>query len=132
MLAFSESLKRFRKEHHLTQKEIADAIGIQKNAYQAYEYGKSLPSIGIVAKLADAYDVSIDYLTGRTDNPNLHVLGTKPETQEDLMDKVILMSHTDHNAKLATAKGKVNAEMEYADTLLRNYHKMIHEKDISA
>ena len=132
MLAFSESLKRFRKDHHLTQKEIADAIGIQKNAYQAYEYGKSLPSIAVVAKIADAYDVSIDYLTGRTDNPDLHVFGTKPETQEDLIDKVILMSRTDHNAKLATANGKVNGEMEYADTLLRNYHKMIHSNNIDA
>lgn len=129
MIAFSESLKRFRKEHNLTQKQIADAIGIQKNAYQSYEYGKSLPSINVVARIADAYDVSVDYLLGRTDNPNLHVFGTEPEKSDDLIDKVILMSRTDHNAKLDTVKGNVNAEMEYADTLLRNYHKMIHDTD---
>ena len=43
-------------------------------------------------------------------------------------EKVIFLSHADHNAKLATAEGKVNAEIEYADTLLRNYHKMIGSK----
>lgn len=124
MFAFSESLKRFCREHHLTQKEIDDAIGIKKNVYQAYEYGKSLPSISVVAKLADAYNVSIDYLTGRTDNPNVHGLETNTETQEDLIDKVFLMSRNDRNAK-----GLTNAEMDYANTMLRNYHKLVNRSD---
>ena len=127
-MTFPDALKRFRNEYGLTQKDVASALGIQESAYRRYELGRTAPSVCVLAKIADAYDVSADYLLGRTDNPNLHVFETEPETTEDFLDKVILQSRVEHNAKLANAKGKVNAEMEYADTLLRNYHKLMHEK----
>lgn len=128
-MSLSEALRRFRNEYGLTQKQVAESIGTPISVYQRYERGTSLPIVSVIMKIADAYDVSVDYLLGRTDNPNLHVFGTEPEKSDDLIDKVILMSRTDHNAKLDTVKGNVNAEMEYADTLLRNYHKMIHDTD---
>ena len=70
-MTISESLKRFRKEFSLTQREVATAIGIVPEAYQKYEYGKNIPIVSVLSKLADAYDVSIDYLVGRTDNPHI-------------------------------------------------------------
>lgn len=69
-MAFSDSLKRFRKELNLTQKQVADAIGIQKNAYQAYEYGKVKPSVEVLAKIAESFNVSADYLLGRDEVQN--------------------------------------------------------------
>lgn len=63
-MAFSDSLKKFRKDLKLTQKQVAEAIGIQTNAYQAYEYGKVKPSVDVVEKLAVAFKVSADYLLG--------------------------------------------------------------------
>ena len=65
-------LRRFRKEYNLTQKQVAEAIRVAENAYQRYEYGKVTPSIDIIYKTADYFDVSLDYLVGRTDNPNSH------------------------------------------------------------
>lgn len=69
-MTFSDALKRFRKEHRLTQKDVALKLGVQESAYQRYEQGRSLPSIAVVTKIADAYGVSIDYLVGRSDDPN--------------------------------------------------------------
>ena len=56
-MTFSESLRRFRKEHDLTQKEVANAIGTKVSVYQRYERGTATPSISIVAKIADAFNV---------------------------------------------------------------------------
>lgn len=64
-MTVAEGLKRFRRERQLTQEEVADAIGIHRQAYQRYEAGRVLPIITFLIKLADAYDVSIDYLIGR-------------------------------------------------------------------
>ena len=69
-MTLPESLKRFRKEFKITQKQVADAIGIQKNAYQAYEYGKVKPSVEILARIAEAFNVSADYLLGLNDTRN--------------------------------------------------------------
>ena len=62
-------LKRFRKDFKLSQKEVAGLLGITSQAYQNYEYGKGAPTAVSVLKLADAYNVSTDYLLGRIDDP---------------------------------------------------------------
>lgn len=60
-----ESLKRFRKNYKLSQEEMAKDMGVSRTMYQAYEGGKSAPSIIFLTNLADAHNVSLDYLTGR-------------------------------------------------------------------
>lgn len=69
---FAEALKRFRKKYKLTQKQAALYAGVTERVYQQYEYGKSLPSIEIVYNLANNANVSLDYLVGRTDNPEIN------------------------------------------------------------
>lgn len=64
-----EGLKRFRKTNHVTQKQAAQAAGVSERNYQQYEYGKVIPTANVLIALADFFDVSIDYLVGRTDNP---------------------------------------------------------------
>ena len=67
-MTISESLKRFSKEFRLSQKDVAGAIGMSQQSYQAYET-RSNPSVAVITKLADAYDVSTDYLLGRSETP---------------------------------------------------------------
>lgn len=67
-MTYSEGLRRFRKDFKVTQKQAAKAAGILEQAYQVYEYGRD-PAIAVLCKLADAYNVSIDYLVGRSNNP---------------------------------------------------------------
>ena len=68
MPTFGERLKQLRIEKNITQREIADYLGIATNAYQNYEYDKRDMNIKSLTALADYFDVSIDYLTGRSDN----------------------------------------------------------------
>lgn len=71
---FSLRLKEIRKSNNVTQKQLAMEINIAERSYQQLEYGKVKPSYDTIIALADYFDVSIDYLVGRTDNPNSHKL----------------------------------------------------------
>lgn len=68
-MTIAESLKRFRKDFRLSQKDVANAIGMSQQSYQAYET-RSNPSVTVITKLADAYGVSTDYLLGLSDTPH--------------------------------------------------------------
>ncbi len=61
--------KKIRCERNLTQRQIADGIGITEQSYQRYEYGKVIPSATVLLALADYFNVSLDYLCGRSDIP---------------------------------------------------------------
>ena len=66
----SVRIKALRKSRNKTQQDIATILGVSRPAYTAYEQGNRTPDNEAVEKLADYYDVTIDYLYGRTDNPN--------------------------------------------------------------
>lgn len=70
-MTYAEALKRFRREFNLTQKQVADTAKLFPQGYQVYEYGRE-PALSMLCKLADAYNVSIDYLVGRSDNPKMN------------------------------------------------------------
>jgi len=59
--------KKIRQENNFTQRQVADGIGIAEQAYQRYEYGRTVPSALILIALADFFDVSLNYLVGRSD-----------------------------------------------------------------
>ena len=69
MPTLSDRLLQLKKENGLLQKEIAASIGISLRSYQRYESGERKPDSDILEKLADYFNVSLDYLTGRSDNP---------------------------------------------------------------
>lgn len=58
-------LKELRKEKNLTQSEIANKLFITQNGYSSYENERTEPSVETLCKLADFYNVSLDYLVGR-------------------------------------------------------------------
>lgn len=72
MTNFSNRLKSLRLSRDIKQKDISDAVGITLRAYQYYETATKEPTMSKLAALADYFDVSIDYLVGRTDNPKIN------------------------------------------------------------
>ena len=65
-------LKELRENAGIMAKDIASALGISYRNYQRYEKGEIDPPTSKTVFLADYFDVSTDYLLGRTDNPNSH------------------------------------------------------------
>jgi len=67
-----ESLKHVRLEHNLKQKDIAEAIGIDRSTYSYYETGKTNIPIETMCALSKIYNVTIGYLIGKeANNPEL-------------------------------------------------------------
>lgn len=64
-----EHLRELREDRKETQAEIAHQLCLSRQAYQRYESGNRSIPLDCLIKLADYYDVSLDYLLGRTRNP---------------------------------------------------------------
>lgn len=61
-----ENIRNLRIDNGYTQKKLAEYLGISQNTYSQYEIGVLNYPVEVLIKLADFYNVSIDYLLGRT------------------------------------------------------------------
>lgn len=64
----SDKLRAIRKEHKLTQQNIADVLGIDRTTYTVYELGTTTPSPSTLVKLSQIYNVTVGYLLDVEDN----------------------------------------------------------------
>lgn len=66
---FNENLKIARERKGLSQKDIAEGIGVAKSTYSLYESGNREPNVQTIKKIADILNVSADELLGIDDEP---------------------------------------------------------------
>ena len=64
-----ERLTKLRQEKHLSQRELGEIILVSGYTISAYELGRSDPNDEIKRRLAEFFDVSLDYLIGLIDEP---------------------------------------------------------------
>ncbi|KIV53199.1 hypothetical protein AM501_08375 [Aneurinibacillus migulanus] len=67
---FGSRLKELRQRKRLTQEETAKRLNISRGTYAHYEIDKRQPDFATLQKLADFFDVSVDYLLGRVNEPD--------------------------------------------------------------
>ncbi len=65
-------LKELRKMRHLSQIKVAMDLNLSQNSISRYETGEREAGYGTLIAIADYFDVSIDYLLERTDNPKMN------------------------------------------------------------
>ena len=63
-MIFAERLKEKRKNKKLTQKELAEQLGIKQNTYSDWERGKTQPNLDYLTKLANILETTTDDLLG--------------------------------------------------------------------
>ena len=63
------NLRNIREDRDIRQKEIAQYLNVSQNTYSQYETGVISLTAEVLIKLANYYDVSIDYLLDQTENP---------------------------------------------------------------
>ena len=84
MKSFGERLRKIRKLRNITQLELTRLSGVAQSSISQYESSKTrTPTIDIARKLAEALDVSVDYLLGNTDDPT-------PPKKIEIKDKINL------------------------------------------
>lgn len=92
-MAFAERLKELRKQAHLTQVELAKRLGIGQSSYADWERGKKNPTQENLIKIANLFDVPVDYLVGNS------------EEKSDELDNIELLFRM--NSKGLTEEEKV-------------------------
>ena len=90
MVNIGEKLKSLRLEKNLTQKQIADRIGLAVSAVSSYESGSRYPSYDVLVKLSRIFHVSTDYLLGITDKRNVDVTGLN-DNEIELVSQLVDM-----------------------------------------
>ena len=80
---FRIRLKALRKEHLKTQEDMAKVLGISRSTYAEYERGKIIPSVGILEAISKYFNISVDYLMGKT---NFTTHEERKEAPNDIMD----------------------------------------------
>ena len=81
------NLKELRKQNGSTQISLAKFLGIDQTTYSGYETGKSNPDINTLIKIADYFDVSLDYLCGRQ-NKNLIFAYSLSDKKKELINMI--------------------------------------------
>lgn len=93
MSCFAERFRQLRKVRHMTQAECGSLFGVGQQAVGKWEQGTGSPDYDALITIADHFNVTTDYLLGRTDIPNIYAHqvetadGKKSEfwdTQKDL------------------------------------------------
>lgn len=77
-----KNLVELRNSKDLSQRQIAKDLGITDKAYWSYENGRTEPNIETLIKLADYFDVSLDYLCGRPNKNLVFVDGLSQEKRQ--------------------------------------------------
>lgn len=88
-------LKSLRIEKRLTQKQVADRIGLAISAVSSYESGSRYPSYDVLVRLAHIFHVSTDYLLGMTDKRNVDITGLEDDEIE-VVSQLVEMLRSKH------------------------------------
>jgi len=94
---FGDRLKELREDTNLNQDELADMVSLTRSAISSYETNTNVPSLEIAIKLADVFEVSLDYLTCRTDE--LYNLNTFDKEQKSIILDIIGVIRKHSNTK---------------------------------
>jgi len=86
---FGTRLKALRISKRLTQENFANLFFLNKSSISKYEKDKNLPENQLLIKIADYFEVSVDYLLCRTDQPKLLPSNPKPTTCGDFLESYV-------------------------------------------
>jgi len=64
-MQLNRRLREVRMDKNFTQEALSERVDIALRTYQCYEQGRTIPSLQVLIRLADALGISIDYLVGR-------------------------------------------------------------------
>ena len=115
----SEVLKRLRFESDCSQQDLADVLGVKRQTYSAYERDLSVPDANTLLKIAEYFDVSLDYLLERTEIREIATESEKPDTSNSSLQPPIIITQINdmfRNFSMLSDENKAKA-IEYIGML---------------
>lgn len=102
-----KKIKELRNEHNITMKKLGEIVGVSESAISQYENGKRQPDIETLKVFADFFNVSIDYLLGKTELRNPLDI---PEHIEGIADLVLRMRSDDEFSDIINKINELSPE----------------------
>ena len=136
-IRFADNLKRMRKERSLTQEALADALGVTSGAVYKWEAGLSSPEIGMLVRIADLFDTSVDTLLGyemadkRKGDITKYIyslLGKKDRTALDEAERALIRYPNDYSVLTAAGHAFSSFGVEDKDTFMMRRAISLFEK----
>ena len=111
MSHFSETLKQLRHKKGMGQKQLSSYLHCSVGTISNYESGTHCPDLDTLVKLADFYEVSVDYLLGRTSYPYLSDIASQTISGRYTIDRLLhLLEHLSEKDKAFFAYGLILRE----------------------
>ncbi|MDS0525013.1 helix-turn-helix domain-containing protein [Clostridium sp. SHJSY1] len=85
MITLSDRLKELRKENNMTQSDLGKILGVGKTTISMYENGNSTPNDEIKLKIVEYFNISLDYLLGKSEIKNYSHLNKPVNRINDLV-----------------------------------------------
>lgn len=85
---FNDNLKKAREFKGMSQKDVAEKIGVAKSTYSLYESGNREPNVQTIKKIADVLSTSADKLLGLEEEPQVDTLAAHFDAQEFTDDEL--------------------------------------------
>ena len=82
MKEVAERLRYLRESVKLSQVKMAEVVGVKQSSLNRYELNQASPTFETLTRYADYFDVSMDYIFGRTDNPQGKLYEYKPKIEQ--------------------------------------------------
>ena len=111
---FAERLKFLRLEKKRTQSEAGDLLGLSQSAYSKYELGEQKVTLHLMKKIAQCYNVSLDYLGGLTEERNYSPQKSITESEKEYLQNFKLLDRIDRAEIRGEIKGMLKQE-KYQD-----------------
>lgn len=134
-----DRLKEIREERNLTQREVADALEVERSTYAGWETGKDTIPLRRLNKLSDYYKISVDYMTGlsnvtssyRVIDLDAKVIGQNLKEfrkERNLVQKdIFLFLNTTSSTYSAYETGKVLIKTDFLYSICKNYNASMDE-----
>ena len=134
-----DRLKEIREERNLTQREVADALEVERSTYAGWETGKDTIPLRRLNKLSDYYKISVDYMTGLSDVTSSYrvidldakVIGQNLKEfrkKRNLVQKdIFLFLNTTSSTYSAYETGKVLIKTDFLYSICKNYNASMDE-----
>ena len=134
-----DRLKEIREERNLTQREVADALEVERSTYAGWETGKDTIPLRRLNKLSDYYKISVDYMTGlsnvtssyRVIDLDAKVIGQNLKEfrkERNLVQKdIFLLLNTTSSTYSAYETGKVLIKTDFLYSICKNYNASMDE-----
>lgn len=81
-MSFGDVLRSLRKQHRMTQSDLARVLGVAESAVSMWELGRRRPDHEMMEQIADYFNVDMNYLFGKSDVPNAYRFAIKAPNGE--------------------------------------------------